>query len=118
MNKKILLKIAALLTILGVAAFAGTGGSEVNSWYADITDALKGTWGKIIAVAFLGLTIILFKSGSILGGIFMMLVGLGVGTIPDIVDAKYTALMFEANTVNIVDTLQNTMNSLIYSIQQ
>ena len=47
----------------------------------------------------------------------MMLVGLGVGTIPDIVDAKYTALMFEANTVNIVDTLQNTMNSLIHSIQ-
>lgn len=118
MNKKILLKIAALLTILGVAAFAGTGGSEVNSWYTDITNALKGTWGKIIAVAFLGLTIILFKSGSILGGIFMMLVGLGVGTIPDIVDAKYTALMFEANTVSIVDTLQNTMNSLIYSIQQ
>ena len=117
MNKKILLKIAALLTILGVAAFAGTGGSEVASWYTDLTNALKGTWGKIIAVAFLGLTIILFKSGSILGGIFMMLVGLGVGTIPDIVDAKYTALMFEANTVNIVDTLQNTMNSLIHSIQ-
>lgn len=117
MNKKILLKIAALLTILGVAAFAGTGGSEVHSWYVDISDSLKGTWGKIIAVAFLGLTIILFKSGSILGGIFMMLVGLGVGTIPDIVDAKYTALMFEANTVNIVDTLQNTMNSLIHSIQ-
>ena len=43
MNKKILLKIAALLTILGVAAFAGTGGSEVNSWYTDITNALKGT---------------------------------------------------------------------------
>ena len=117
MNKKILLKIAALLTILGVAAFAGTGGSEVASWYTDLTNALKGTWGKIIAVAFLGLTIILFKSGSILGGIFMMLVGLGVGTIPDIVDAKYTALMFEANTVSIVDTLQNTMNSLIHSIQ-
>ncbi|UXC30534.1 hypothetical protein N3114_05810 [Aliarcobacter butzleri] len=117
MNKKILLKIAALLTILGVAAFAGTGGSEVNSWYSDITDALKGTWGKIIAVAFLGLTIILFKSGSILGGIFMMLVGLGVGTIPDIVDAKYTALMFEANTISMVDTLQNTMNNLIHSIQ-
>ena len=117
MNKKILLKIAALLTILGVAAFAGTGGSEVASWYTDLTNALKGTWGKIIAVAFLGLTIILFKSGSILGGIFMMLVGLGVGTIPDIVDAKYTALMFEANTVSIVDTLQNTMNNLIHSIQ-
>lgn len=117
MNKKILLKIAALLTILGVAAFAGTGGSEVDSWYTDLTNALKGTWGKIIAVAFLGLTIILFKSGSILGGIFMMLVGLGVGTIPDIVDAKYTALMFEANTVSIVDTLQNTMNNLIHSIQ-
>ena len=117
MDKKILLKIAALLTILGVAAFAGTGGSEVNSWYSDITDALKGTWGKIIAVAFLGLTIILFKSGSILGGIFMMLVGLGVGTIPDIVDSKYTALMFEANTISMVDTLQNTMNNLIHSIQ-
>lgn len=116
MNRKLILKVFVLLGILGVAAFAGTGGSEVDAWYTDISDALKGTWGKIIAVAFLGLTIILFKGGSILGGIFMMLVGLGVGTIPDIVDAKYTALMFEASTSGVIDNLQNNMLNLVSKI--
>ena len=44
----------------------------------------------------------------------MMLVGLGVGTIPDIVNAKYTALMFEVNSaVGVLDTIQNTYLSLI-----
>lgn len=113
MNKKIFLKLFILLSILGVSAFAGTGGSEVNAWYLDISNALKGTWGKIIAVAFLGLTIILFKGGSILGGIFMMLVGLGVGTIPDIVDAKYTALMVESFSVESYFSMQYSFNNLI-----
>ena len=116
MNKKLIIKLFVLLSLLGVSAFAGTGGSEVDAWYTDISDALKGTWGKIIAVAFLGLTIILFKGGSILGGIFMMLVGLGVGTIPDIVDAKYTALMFEATTNNTIENIQNLMLDLVSSV--
>ncbi len=93
MKKNTLLKMLAIFALFGAALYAGTGGSEVASWYTDIADALKGTWGKIIAVAFLGFTIILFKGGQVLGGIFMMLVGLSIGTIPDIVDSKYSALM-------------------------
>mgnify|MGYP006875499370 CR=1 FL=1 len=45
----VFLKIFILLGLLGVSAFAGTGGSEVNDWYNDISAALQGTWGKIIA---------------------------------------------------------------------
>ncbi|MCT7910350.1 hypothetical protein N5912_00765 [Arcobacter lacus] len=104
MSKKLLLKIAILLGILGVAAFAGTGGSELNSWYTDISGSLKGTWGKIIAVAFLALTLIMFKGGSLLGGAFMAMLAFTVGIIPDIVDARYTALMFENSTSNIFES--------------
>ena len=109
MNKKLFLKIFILLGLLGVSAFAGTGGSEVNDWYNDISAALQGTWGKIIAVAFLGLTIILFKQGAILAGIFMMMVGFGVGMIPDMVDARYTAIMIETSSINYLETIQNIL---------
>lgn len=116
MNKKILLKIVILLSFLGVVAFAGTGGSEVNDWYEDISSALEGTWGKIIAVAFLGLTIIMFKSGSILGGIFMMMVGFGVGMIPSMVNARYTALMVENSTINYFELIQYGIQSFLLTI--
>lgn len=109
MNKKLLLKIFILLGILGISAFAGTGGSEVNDWYTDISEALKGTWGKIIATAFLGLTIILFKSGALLAGIFMLMIGFGVGMIPDMVDSRYTALMMETSSINYLETIQNIL---------
>ena len=105
MNKKLFLKIAILLGIFGVVAFAGTGGSELNSWYTDISSSLKGTWGKIIAVAFLALTLIMFKGGSLLGGAFMAMLAFTVGIIPDIVDSRYTALMFGASASNIFESL-------------
>ena len=81
----------------------------MNDWYNDISAALQGTWGKIIAVAFLGLTIILFKGGAILAGIFMMMVGFGVGMIPDMVDARYTAIMMETSSINYLETIQNIL---------
>ena len=112
MNKKLFLKIFILLGLLGVSAFAGTGGSEVNDWYNDISADLQGTWGKIIAVAFLGLTIILVKGGAILAGIFMMMVGFGVGMIPDMVDARYTAIMMETSSINYLQTIQNILTKV------
>lgn len=111
MNKKILLSLLLLFGICSVSAFAGTGGEEVDAWYTQISEALQGTWGKIIAMAFLGLTIILFKNGSILGGIFMMMVGLGVGTIPGIVDSKYSAIMYVADSHNVMDKVYTLLNS-------
>jgi|GEM_PF-1269179 len=116
MKKDFVFKICVLFAITTLFAYAGTGGSEVNSWYADISNALKGTWGKILAVAFLGLTIILFKGGAIIAGIFMMLIGLGIGTIPDIVDAKYTALMFEVSSNNIFEAFQSYFYALASEI--
>lgn len=71
-------------------ALAGTGGSEISSWWTDLTNALKGTWGKLIAAAFIGLAFIAGKSGGIIPAIFMFFLGISVGTIPDIVDARYT----------------------------
>jgi len=72
------------------SSFAGTGGSEIASWYTDISNALQGTWGKIGAVAFIVLSIMILKNGSILGGAFLFFLGLSIGTIPDIVDSTYT----------------------------
>ena len=71
-------------------AIAGTGGSEISSWWTDLSSALKGTWGKLIAAAFIGLAIIAGKSGGVIPAIFMFFLGISVGTIPDIVDTKYT----------------------------
>lgn len=69
---------------------AGTGGSEVSSWWTDLSNGLKGTWGKIIAAAFIGLAFIAGKSGGIIPAIFMFFLGISVGTIPDIVNSRYT----------------------------
>ncbi len=82
--------LAGLLALSPDLAFAGTGGSEIASWYTDIADALKGVWGKLIAMAFIGFSLMFFKNGAIIPGIFLIFVGLGVGIIPDIVDARFT----------------------------
>jgi hypothetical protein len=71
-------------------AFAGTGGAEVASWYNDIARALEGFWGKLIAMAFIGFSLVAFKEGAIIPAIFLIFVGLGVGIIPEIVDARFT----------------------------
>lgn len=106
----------ALLMCFGANAFAGTGGAELQAWYTDISGALQGFWGKIIAAVFMGIAIILFKSGGIIGGIFMMMIGLSVGMIPDIIDSRYTALMVEQHTVNMFDAMTIKLSSLASSV--
>ncbi len=82
--------LSGLLALSPDLAFAGTGGSEVSSWYNDIASALQGFWGKLIAMAFIGFSLVAFKEGAIVLAIFLIFVGLGVGIIPDIVDARFT----------------------------
>ena len=96
MKKNLLKTLVGLLLIVGVAAYAGTGGSEVEVWYTDMSNALKGFWGKIIALFFIGLAIMLFRQGTIMGGMFMGFLGLSIGTIPEMIQAKYTAIMYIA----------------------
>ena len=82
--------LIALALAMPELAFAGTGGTEVASWYNDISSALQGFWGKLIALAFIGFSLIAFKEGAIIPAIFLIFVGLGVGIIPDMVDARFT----------------------------
>ncbi len=84
------LVLAGLLALSPDLAFAGTGGSEVSSWYNDIAGALQGFWGKLIAMAFIGFSLVAFKDGAIIPGIFLVFLGLGVGIIPEIVDARFS----------------------------
>lgn len=104
-RKKLFLVLLMLAGLFSVSAFAGTGGSEIESWYTDISGSLKGTWGKLIAVGFIGIAIILFKGGNIVGGIFMVTLGLSIGIIPDMVDAKYTALAMETQVSSWTDSV-------------
>jgi len=82
--------LTGLLALSPDLAFAGTGGSEVSTWYNDVASALQGFWGKLIAMAFIGFSLVAFKEGAIIPAIFLIFVGLGVGIIPDIVDARFT----------------------------
>ncbi len=101
MNKKLFLVIVLFLGLSSIA-FAGTGGAELSTWYTDLSGGLKGAWGKVIAVAFIAIALMLFKNGAIIAGVFMIFLGLSVGTIPDIVDAKFTALAIEQQVNNSV----------------
>lgn len=94
---------AIMIFILLVAGFialsgsidmliAGTGGSELNSLWVDLSGMLKGTMGKLIAVFFLALCIMAFKAGSVPGGGFLLLIALSIGILPDIVDSRYTVI--------------------------
>ena len=51
LHKSKFLLIGLLLTLFSSAAFAGTGGAELSTWYTDISDALTGTWGRINELA-------------------------------------------------------------------
>jgi len=90
----VVLALAVLLVGLFVLspdlAFAGSGGTELSSWYTEISNALRGIWGKLIAMAFIGSSLMFFREGAIIPGIFLIFVGLGVGMIPDIVDARFS----------------------------
>jgi hypothetical protein len=82
--------LTGMLALSPDLAFAGTGGSEVASWYNDIASALQGFWGKLIAMAFIGFSLVAFKEGAIIPAIFLIFIGLGVGIIPDMVNARFT----------------------------
>jgi len=82
--------LIALALAMPELAFAGTGGTDVQAWYNDIANALKGFWGKLIALAFIGFSLMAFKEGAIIPAIFLIFVGLGVGVIPDVVNARFT----------------------------
>lgn len=84
--------LVALIALAPDLSFAGTGGTEVQAWYQDISDSLKGFWGKLIALSFIGFSLMAFKQGAIIPAIFLIFIGLGVGVIPDVVDARFTLL--------------------------
>ena len=92
--------IGLLLTLFSSAAFAGTGGAELSTWYTDISDALTGTWGKNYCRFFIGTAVIIFKQGGIVGGIFMVLLGLSIGSIPTIINSKYTLIAGEWHQIH------------------
>lgn len=89
MAKKILPFILMFIAF-NVSLYAGTGGAEVGSWYTDLSAALQGTWGKLGAVAFIVLALLALKQGGVVPGAFLFFLGISIGTIPDIIDAKYT----------------------------
>lgn len=90
---KVLPILSLLLLALALTpelALAGTGGTEVQDWYTDISNGLKGFWGKLIALAFIGFALMAFKQGAVVPGIFLVMVGLGIGSIPGIINARFT----------------------------
>lgn len=109
MKKETKIMIVLLgIALFSVSAYAGTGGSEVASWYTDISGGLKGGWGKIIAAVFIAIAFMAFKSGGIIIGIFMGFLGLSIGSIPDIIDSKYTALAsLHPTHISLLDQIQN-----------
>ncbi len=108
MKKNKLLIVAVVLAVFSISAFAGTGGSEVASWYTDISAGLKGGWGKIIAAVFIAIAFMAFKGGGIVIGIFMGFLGLSVGSIPDIIDSKYTAMAsLDTTHISLLEQIQN-----------
>jgi len=84
--------IFALALVVG--AHAGTGGSELTSMWNEISSGLQGFWGKIIAVLFVGLALAAAKGGNILMAFAMFIIGMLIGTIPSLIDARYSLTFF------------------------
>ncbi|WP_457641306.1 hypothetical protein [Persephonella sp.] len=85
----------AVLILIGVdpmvsAAFAGTGGAEVNDVWTWISDGLQGTWGKIFAAIFIGFAILAAKSGNAIATLVFAAIAYIIGKVPDIVGTSYT----------------------------
>lgn len=91
MAKKVLPSIL-LIMAFNLCLYAGTGGAEVSSWYTDISAALQGNWGKLGAVAFTILAFLALKAGGIVVGAFLFFLGMSFGTIPSMIDSRYTML--------------------------
>jgi len=102
-KRKLFIVLGLMLSFFAVSALAGTGGSEVSSWYTDLSGNVKGFWGKIIAFAFMAVAIMAFKGGMIVVGIFMGFLGMSIGTIPDMIDSKYTAIA--STTIEVMSML-------------
>lgn len=86
----VLALVLSALVLVPDLAMAGTGGTEVQRWYTDIKDGLKGFWGKLLALGFIGFSLMAFKQAAIVPGIFFVMLGLGISTIPDIVDNRFS----------------------------
>jgi hypothetical protein len=89
---KKLLPFVLLFLMFNVSLYAGTGGAEVASWYTDLSASLQGSWGKLGAVAFIVMALMALKQGGIVPGAFLFFLGISIGTIPGMIDARYTML--------------------------
>ncbi|MFA6396628.1 MAG: hypothetical protein WCW84_11740 [Sulfurimonas sp.] len=89
---KRVLPFVLLFLAFNASLYAGTGGAEIATWYTTVSAALKGAWGKIGAVVFIVMALMALKQGGIVPGGFLFFLGISIGTIPDIIDAKYTML--------------------------
>lgn len=91
MFKRVLPYILVLI-LFNASLYAGTGGAEVASWYTELSAALQGNWGKLGALAFVILAVLALKSGGIIPGGLLFFLGMSIGTIPGMVDSRYTML--------------------------
>lgn len=90
MSRKDLVFLITLIIVFTGMSFAGTGGSELASIWTEISNGLQGFWGKIIAVLFIGFTLIAARGGNMLMAFAMFIIAMLVGIIPGIIDARYT----------------------------
>lgn len=81
-----------LLALFNASLYAGTGGAEISSWYTEISADLQGSWGKLGAIAFVVLAMLALKSGGIIPSGLLFFLGMSIGTIPNMVDSRYTML--------------------------
>jgi conjugal transfer pilus assembly protein TraA len=90
-----LVALTALLMLVTVDSFAGTGGStEFGSIYTMLTGWLQGTLGRIMAVTFVAVGLVGgVMRGSIMGFVVGIAAGLGVYTAPTVIDAIVTAVI-------------------------
>ena len=85
---------------------------ELSTWYTDISDALTGTWEKIAAF-FIGTAVIIFKQGGIIGRYFMVLLGLSIGSIPTIINSKYTLIAGEMASNSLLTTMASFVGEIL-----
>ncbi len=94
-----------LMLTISMMAVAGNGGSELSSAWNTVENGLQGTWGKLMAGGFVGLAMLALKNGSIIGGIFMFIMAVLIGTIPDIVNADYSATVTGVHVARAIGSM-------------
>lgn len=90
MRREVLALAVMLSLAIAFNAFAGTGGGELQSMWQEIERGLQGFWGKLIAILFVGLALIAAKGGNMLMAFAMFIIGMLIGTIPGLIDARYS----------------------------